>query len=69
MDISTNQQLSEIIPKVLNSSGPFFCNVRISDKHRVVPQVKFGSPIEDSEPFLDRKKFKKEMIIKLIAEI
>jgi len=67
IDVSTNEFLPEKISEVLNSPGPVFCNVRISSEHRVIPQVKFGSPIEDSEPFLDKEEFKKDMIVELDA--
>jgi len=64
-DILMNKFLSEKISEVLMSSEPFFCNVRISSKHRVIPQVKFGSPLEDSEPFLSREEFEGNMIVEM----
>ncbi|MFH1856430.1 MAG: thiamine pyrophosphate-binding protein, partial [Candidatus Omnitrophota bacterium] len=69
IDIATNKCLPEKIFEVLNSPGPFFCNVRISGKHRVIPQVKFGSPLEDSEPFLNREEFKKNMLIESAVDL
>lgn len=37
--------------------GPSICNVVISDKASVIPQVKFGHSNEDMEPLLPREEF------------
>jgi acetolactate synthase I/II/III large subunit len=37
--------------------------VRIPSSHRVVPQSRFGRPIEDSEPLLPRDEFLENMIV------
>jgi hypothetical protein len=52
------------IKEVLRFPGPVFCNIEINPKHRVIPQVIFGRPIEDPEPFLDRQEFLENMIVK-----
>lgn len=62
--ISKNRDIRKHIQEVLESEGPFFCNVDIGTEHRVVPQVKFGRPNEDLDPLLERKEFLKNMIIK-----
>ncbi|OHB70242.1 MAG: hypothetical protein A2W17_07620 [Planctomycetes bacterium RBG_16_41_13] len=61
--VTTNNELKKVIREVLELPGPVFCNVEISPKHRVIPQVKFGKPNEDPEPFLPRDEFFKNMII------
>jgi acetolactate synthase-1/2/3 large subunit len=38
--------------------------IEINPKHRVTAQVKFGRPIEDAEPLLDREEFLANMIVK-----
>jgi acetolactate synthase-1/2/3 large subunit len=64
MNITKNSSASNKIREALQYPGPFFCNVEINPNHRVVPQVIFGRAIEDSEPFLDRKEFLENMIVK-----
>lgn len=61
--ISENNQIDEQLSLTLNTDGPMFCNVRISPKHRVMPQSRFGRPIEDAEPFLPREEFLSNMIV------
>ena len=62
--ISKNRDIRKHIQGVLESEGPFFCNVDIGTEHRVVPQVKFGRPNEDLDPLLERQEFLKNMIVK-----
>ena len=62
--ITRNKSVYEVIRMVLEYDGPVFCNVEIGSDQRVIPQVKFGRPNEDSEPLLDRKEFSDCMIIK-----
>ena len=61
--IAANNELPDRIHEVINWDGPVLCNVEIRPEHRVMPQVKFGRPIEDSEPLLDRKEFLENMIV------
>jgi len=62
--ISKNDELRDRIRGALNIEGTSFCNVEINPKHRVIPQVKYGRAIEDSQPLLERTEFLKNMIIK-----
>lgn len=62
--IASNKELHTRMREVFASDGAVFCNVEISPEHRVIPQVKFGRPIEDAEPLLDRKEFLENMIVK-----
>ena len=64
VNITENKMLGQGIREVLESRGPVFCNIEISPEHRVIPQVKFGRPIEDGEPLLERKEFLENMIVK-----
>lgn len=63
-EILENKHVNERILETLRISGPVLCDVRISKHHRVVPQSKFGRPIEDSDPMLPRNEFLENMIIK-----
>ncbi len=67
LDIRANAGLHATLSEAVNHPGPIFCNVDIKNTHRVIPQVKFGRPIEDSEPFLDRKEFLETMIVPPLA--
>lgn len=58
-----NEDVLRIVNEVLCENGPILCDVNIPSSHRVVPQVKFGYPIEDSEPLLPRDEFMENMIV------
>lgn len=64
ISITKNRSVPARIKEALEHSGPVFCNVEINPEHRVIPQVLFGRAIEDAEPFLDRKEFMENMIVK-----
>src|SRR3990167_1693981 len=68
VDIQTNDELEGKISKAINTNGAIFCNIEIDQKYRVIPQVKFGRPNEDSEPLLSRQELKSNMFIDLICE-
>ncbi|MEQ9560276.1 MAG: thiamine pyrophosphate-binding protein [Rhodospirillales bacterium] len=61
--IDENREIADRIHAALNTEGPTFCDVHISSRHRVLPQCKFGRPIEDSEPLLPREEFLANMIV------
>jgi len=63
LTIESNSELQPVIKKVLDTQGPVFCNVEIRPDHGVLPQAKFGRPIEDAEPLLSRKEFLANMIV------
>ena len=63
-EISENKHVDERIIETLETSGPVLCDIKISKHHRVIPQSRFGRPIEDSEPMLPRKEFLENMIVK-----
>lgn len=64
VNISINKDLSVGIKKVFKMKGAVFCNVEILPEHRIIPQVRFGRPIEDGDPLLQRKKFLEQMVVK-----
>ena len=63
----SNDSISLCIKTVLQKSRPTLCNVLISDKMRVIPQVKSGYPNEDMEPLLTRDMFSAQMNINSIS--
>lgn len=62
-NLISNVQAREEIPHILREPDAVFCNVEIRPEERVIPQVKFGRPIEDSEPLLDREEFLRNMLV------
>lgn len=62
--VQLNAGLQDAIRETLDWDGPAFCNVEVEAAHRVIPQVKYGRPIEDSEPLLSREKFLASMVVK-----
>jgi len=65
--INKNAQITSTLATVYATKGPVFCNVEISADRRVIPQVKFGRPIEDGEPLLPRAEFFANMIVESTA--
>ena len=65
--ISENAEVDRQVADSLAMDGPVLCNVRISPKHRVLPQSRFGRPIEDAEPLLPRAEFRSNMIVEPMA--
>ena len=66
--IEENRDVERVVAEVMKSNGPILCDVHIPREHRVIPQCKFGRPIEDSEPLLAREEFLENMIVKPMAE-
>ncbi len=66
--IEENSDVEQVVAEVMESDGPILCDVLIPREHRVIPQCKYGRPIEDSEPLLERREFLENMIVKPMAE-
>ena len=64
VDLTSNKNIDAVIAQVLQAPGPALCNLHIPSGARVIPQCKYGYPIEDSEPLLPRKEFLENMIVK-----
>ena len=58
-----NADLEAQIEEVMSTDGPMLCSVDIESTERVIPQVKYGRPIEDAEPLLPRDEFNGNMLI------
>lgn len=61
--LERNADLHDGIRRALEAEGPVFCNLEIRREHRVIPQVRYGRPIEDAEPLLDRGEFLSNMVV------
>lgn len=49
----------DLLPKIWEHRGPFFCDVQVSEEQKIVPMLKFGSGIEDLEPKIGRDELHK----------
>lgn len=56
-EVTTNAELEPVIAKAMAQPGPGLVRVVVPHEKRVIPQVAFGYPIEDSEPHLPREEF------------
>ncbi|MDB5411046.1 MAG: putative acetolactate synthase large subunit [Rhodospirillales bacterium] len=63
LKLDRNDDITSVVKQALATDGPVFCDVRLPSSHRVVPQSRFGRPIEDSEPLLPRDEFIENMIV------
>jgi acetolactate synthase I/II/III large subunit len=75
--ILNHDSLEKGVKEALESEGPFICEVMIDPEEQVSPKVKsmigangkmISKPLEDLAPFLDRKEFLENMIVKPLAE-
>jgi acetolactate synthase-1/2/3 large subunit len=71
--ISNNRQLHSRIDSILKEKGPFICEIMMPEDQPLIPRVSslkkpdgtiVSKPLEDLYPFLDRKEFFKNMIVK-----
>lgn len=75
--ILNHDGLEKGVREMLESDGPFICEVMIDPEEQVSPKVKsmigangkmISKPLEDLAPFLDRKEFLDNMIVKPLVE-
>jgi acetolactate synthase-1/2/3 large subunit len=60
-ELSTNADLKKGLSDIFALPGALFARIEIPSKKGVIPQVAFGFPIEDSEPYLPREEFFRNM--------
>ncbi|MFX4281444.1 thiamine pyrophosphate-binding protein [Aliarcobacter butzleri] len=75
--IRNNKEAEQELEKILNEKEPVFCEVMLDPVEEIGPKVAsykkengemVSKPMEDLAPFLERKEFYKNMIIKPIKE-
>jgi acetolactate synthase-1/2/3 large subunit len=75
--IFRHSDLEKCIQQAFLTDGPFICEVMVDPEEEVAPKVKsaltasgkmISKPLEDLAPFLDRKEFMDNMIIKPLDE-
>jgi acetolactate synthase-1/2/3 large subunit len=64
--IANNFQLRKL-ENLKKIKKPILIEILVDERERVIPQSRFGYPIEDSDPLLPRKEFKETMIIETIS--
>ena len=71
--MNTNRDIDTGIKKVLSYPGPVVCVIKMAPDQPIIPKSKadkrpdgtiLAKPLEDMYPFLDRKEFLENMIIK-----
>jgi acetolactate synthase-1/2/3 large subunit len=62
--LTLNADIGAALRNMLADDKPCLLNIELDPDHRVVPQVKYGRPNEDSGPLLDREEFLANMIVK-----
>lgn len=63
LTISSHQDMDDKLEKAIQAKTPYLINLKLRFEHDLMT-TKFGRPIEDMEPLLDRDTFKKNMIVK-----
>lgn len=63
VSIKNNKQIEKKLGEILNSDGPFLCNLETDSKPNFLT-TKFGKPLEDLSPLLSREEFESNMIKK-----
>ena len=75
--IDRHDHMIEKMEKILNSNGPWLCEVKLLNNYKFEPKLSserkpdgrlVSKPLEDLFPFLSREEFKKNMIIPVIDE-
>lgn len=75
--IFNHSELHSKIDNILAETGPFICEIIMPEFQQLIPRITsikkpdgtlISKPLEDLFPFLDRRKFKDEMIIKPLEE-
>ena len=70
--LENHTQLKERLPKVLEQTGPYICEIMMSEDQPLIPRVSslkkpdgsiVAKPLEDLYPFLERDEFLENMIV------
>jgi acetolactate synthase-1/2/3 large subunit len=61
--IDGREPIADVLRQVYATPGPVFCNVEINPGQKLHPVLKFGAPLEDQLPSMDRKLIAAEMLV------
>lgn len=64
IEINNHNDLDEKLEYVLSLKKPILCDVKISEKQKVIPKLEFGRPIHDLSPRLNKSELISNMIRK-----
>ncbi len=62
--IRNHSELEEKLERILNDREAVICDVILNDQQTLIPKLEWQKPIEDLTPYLNRKEFRDNMIIK-----
>jgi acetolactate synthase-1/2/3 large subunit len=65
---STHEELMSQLKALYSDNSIRFLEVRIDPDSKVIPQTRYGYPLEDSDPILSRDELKANMIIPIIKD-
>jgi len=63
LTIDGRENIGDALTRVYGTPGSVFCNVEINPDQKLYPVVKFGAPLEDQLPLIDRKLLATEMLV------
>lgn len=63
----TEREFCSMLPQLIEYAGPALLTVKIPPECKVIPQLKFGFPLEDQEPHMSRSILKRNMFLPLLA--
>ena len=61
--IDGSKSLEDALSEAYATAGPVFCNVEINPSQKLYPVLKFGAPLEDQLPAMDRALIATEMLV------
>ncbi len=65
---SSHEELKSQLKALYSDNSIRFLEVRIDPNSKVIPQTRYGYPLEDSEPILSRDELRANMIIPIIKD-
>ena len=65
---STHKELKSQLQSLYIDNSIGFLEVKINDNSKVIPQTRYGYPLEDSEPILSREELRSNMIIPILKD-
>lgn len=66
--INNHKGIAKKIKGILKTKEAYLCNIELMPDQKNIPMLKFGRPIEDQNPLLDRQEFLENMLIKPLEQ-
>lgn len=66
IDIATTADIATQLREAYAEPGPVLCNIEINPTQKLLPVLKFGSPLEDQLPSLSAEFIAREMIVSTV---